>query len=74
MADQPDFDKAREEAAAVGMPGFPDGMDGLTELEGLVAQSHEVYTTHLDAGFSPSQSLYLVGVMITNNPGNPPIR
>jgi hypothetical protein len=33
---------------------------------------NELYQSHLSAGFSPAQALYLVACMITNSPGNAP--
>lgn len=71
MADQPDFDRAREEAAAAGFPGMPEDM---TELTGMVATTCELFESHVNGGFTSSQALYLVGVIMTGNPGIPPQR
>lgn len=65
---EPDFEKARQEAAQQGMPeDF-----GFTDLNVAVTQSNEVFEAHLGAGFSPRQALFLTAVMLTNNPGIAP--
>lgn len=66
---QPDFEKARAEAENTDMSAM---FSGITELGAMAAQTYEMYETHVNAGFTNAQSLYLVAAIFTNNPGIPP--
>ncbi len=45
---------------------MPEPTDPITQLGEAAAQSHELFTSYLNAGFSESQALYLVGQIITS--------
>ena len=42
----------------------PDPVDPMTVLREAAVQTHELFKTYLDAGFTEQQALYLVGQMI----------
>ena len=67
--EEPDFDKARREAADLGMPDL-----GMTDMDMADAEMHEIFMSKLKAGFTPAQALYIVGCMLTGTPGHPPPR
>lgn len=72
QSEQPDFEKAASEAA--NNPQFAAMFEGITELQEMAATTHELFQTHINAGFNISQSLYIVAAIFTNNPGTPPQR
>lgn len=66
QSEQPDMDKAIQE----GMMNFQ--FEGMTELSAMVAQTKEIFDTHVAAGFSDSQALYVTAAIFTANPGIAP--
>ena len=66
---KPTQDEINEEAhALLGVSGL--AMDGqFTALSGML---HETYLSHLDAGFTQRQALWLLGCMVAQTPGQPP--
>lgn len=49
-----------------------DPFAGMSELAQNAAQLHEVYTQQVEVGFTPIQSIYLVGCILTGSPGPAP--
>lgn len=52
------------------MPDQPQ--DPVTVLAQGAAQVHELYNAYRSAGFDRDHAIYLVGVVISRHPGNPP--
>lgn len=49
-----------------------DPFAGQTPLAEQAGNLHEIYKTQLEVGFSESQSMYLVGCMLSGSPGPAP--
>lgn len=68
MQDDEDFEAIRK------------GMDGPTEMEemsqsqlmSMAASHHELWQSHVDAGFTDSMAAYMTAVVLTGSPGKPP--
>lgn len=76
MSDQKPERPNLEDAVQAGVnnPDFAALFEDATELQSMAASAHEVFETHVNAGFTASQSLYIVAAIFTNNPGMPPQR
>jgi len=46
--------------------------DPISPAEATGIEFHHVYTANVEAGFDPAQSIYLLAVQMTGNPGPPP--
>lgn len=44
----------------------------ITEMAQAAATAREIYESYLEQGFTESQSTYIVGALMTGNPGYPP--
>jgi hypothetical protein len=49
-----------------------DPTAGMSPLAANASQLHEVYKQQVEVGFTPIQSIYLVGCIITGSPGPAP--
>lgn len=70
MADSESFKERVEAALAKGMP-IPDFPE-VSPLKGLAMAQHEATANWQEAGFSRSESLYMVACMFAGTPGPPP--
>jgi len=55
-------------------PGPDDGAppDPMQAMAEAAVGMHEIFLAYVEAGFSPQQAVYLVGVMLTASLGGPP--
>lgn len=51
---------------------FDDPQDPIGPVEAVAIEFHGVYEANIKAGFTPPQSLYLLAVQMSGNPGIAP--
>lgn len=53
-------------------PGMEEAFEGLNSMRQESVPLHEIYLSHVAAGFTPGQALYLLAATIVNDPGSAP--